>query len=381
MDFELSEQQGAVRDLARKFAQRDVAPRAQHIDDKAEFDWDLHRRAAELGLVGMTAPEAYGGSGADTVTWCVAIEEVAKASSAVANGLTLTESMVHYVATLGNEQQKRTYLPALASGKKICAFGLTEPDAGSDAASVSTTARRDGESFVLNGQKMFISGAGVADLFLIVATVDKAQRSKGVRTFIVEKGTKGLTLGGKLDLMGMRGFATEPVFLEDCRVPISHQLGGEDGFRNVMRGLDGAGRLGAASMAVGTAQAAMDAALTHARQRKQFGRPIFDFQAVQFMLADMSAEIDAARLLVWKAASRRDAGLPFTKESSHAKLFAADMCVRNVSNAMQVFGGYSYSKEYPIERHYRDAKVHQIWDGTSQIQRIIIARQLAQDVS
>jgi alkylation response protein AidB-like acyl-CoA dehydrogenase len=381
MDFELSEQQGAVRDLARNFAQRDVAPRAQRIDEKAEFDWDLHRRAAELGLVGMTAPEAYGGSGADTVTWCVVIEEVTKASSAVANGLTLTESMVHYVATLGNEQQKRTYLPALASGKKICAFGLTEPDAGSDAASLSTTARRDGESFVLNGQKMFISGAGVADLFLIVATVDKEQRSKGVRTFIVEKGTKGLTLGSKLDLMGMRGFATAPVFLEDCRVPISHQLGGEDGFRNVMRGLDGAGRLGAASMAVGTAQAAMDAALAHARQRKQFGRPIFDFQAVQFMLADMSAEIDAARLLIWKAASRRDAGLPFTKESSHAKLFAADMCVRNVSNAMQVFGGYSYSKEYPIERHYRDAKVHQIWDGTSQIQRIIIARQLAQEVS
>ena len=379
MNFELDEQQAAVRDLARQFAQQEVAPRAKNIDETAEFDWALHRKAAELGLVGMTAPEAYGGSNADTLTWCLVVEEITKASSSVANGLTLTEGMIHYIANLGTDEQKRKYLVALTSGEKICSFGLTEPDVGSDAVSVCTTATAAGDSVILNGSKMFISGARMADLFIVIATLDKGQRSKGIRTYIVDRNTPGVTVGAKLDLMGIRGFGTAPVFLDDCRIPASNQLGGNDGFRAVMHGLDGPGRLGAAAMAVGTAQAAMDAALRYAAERRQFGKPIFDHQAIQFMLADMSTEIDAARLLIWKAAARRDAGLPFTKESSHAKLFASDMCVRNVANAMQIFGGYAYSKEYPVERHYRDAKIHQIWDGTNQIQRIIIARELARE--
>ncbi len=380
MNFGMTAEQEQIRDVARAFAQRDVAPKAKGIDEHAEFDWALHRRLGELGFLGMTAPEAYGGAESDTVTWCIVVEEISKASSAVANGMTLTESMIYYLNTLGSEPQKQEVLPALAAGSQLCAFGLTEPGAGSDAKAVATTATRDGGEWILNGQKMFISGAQLADWFLVVATIDKAQGTRGVRSFLVRKGTPGLTCGSKLDLMGIRGFGTAPVFLEECRVPPDAMLGtGEDGFSQVMRGLDGAGRLGAAAMAVGLAQAAFEAALAYANAREQFGRPIADFQAVQFMLADMSAEIDAARLLVHKAAWRRDQGLSFSKESSHAKLFAGDMCVRNVGNAMQIFGAYGYTREFPIERFYRDAKIHQIWDGTNQIQRIVIARQLRKE--
>ena len=377
MHFALTEEQQAIRQVARNFAMREVRPRAKAIDERAEFDRDLHRKLGELGFLCMTAPEEFGGGGADTLTWCVVVEEVAKASSAVANGLTLTESMAHYLVTLGSEAQKREMLPELAAGRAICAFGLTEPGAGSDAKSVTTTARRDGDAWILDGQKMFISGALLAEWFIIVATVDRALGARGIRTFVVRKGTPGLSCGTKLDLMGIRGFGTAPMFLEGCRIPHDGMLGsGDDGFAQVMLGLDGAGRLGAAAMAVGLAQAAMDESLAYAKERLQFGQPIASFQAVQFMLADMSAEIDAARLLVYQAAWRRDHGLSFRKESSQAKLFAGDMCVRNVTNAMQIFGGYAYSREYPIERFYRDAKIHQIWDGTNQIQRIIIAREL-----
>jgi butyryl-CoA dehydrogenase len=381
MDFQLSPEQIAIRNLSRTMARNQVAPRAREIDETGEFAWDLHRRLAELGFLGLTAPEEFGGSATDTLTWCLVVEEIARASSIVSNGITLTDSMIHYIAAVGTEEQKTKYIPPLIRGDKLCSFGLTEPGSGSDAASVSTTARADGGEVVLNGQKIFISGAAYADFFIVVATVDKAQRHKAIRAFIVERDTPGLSLGAKLDLMGMRGFGTSPVFFDDCRIPASNQLGGNEGFRTVMQGLDGPGRLGAASQAVGLAQAAMDVAARYAMERQQFGKPIFDHQAVQFMLADMSAEIDAARLLIWNAAWRRDAGLPFTKESSHAKLFAGDMCVRNVSNALQIFGGYGYSKEFPVERFYREAKIHQIWDGTNQIQRIIIARQLKKELA
>src|SRR5262245_10348953 len=244
MNFSLTDEQGAIRDVARKFATEEVAPRAKHIDETSEFDRRLHHRLGELGFLGMTAPQEYGGGAADTSTWCLVVEEIAKASSAVANSLTLTESMVHYLVALGSDEQKARYLPAMARGDMICAFGLTETDAGSDAASVSTSATRDGERFVLNGQKMFVSGAAVADFFIVVATVDQSQGAKGVRAFIVERETPGVSLGSKLDLLGLRGFGTAPVFLDDCRIPVAAQLGGEGGFRAVMQGLDGAGRLG-----------------------------------------------------------------------------------------------------------------------------------------
>ena len=376
MDFELSAEQIAIRDQARNVATAEVATRAAEIDASAQFDWNLHRRLAELGFLGLTAPEMFGGHGADTLSWCIVVEEIARASSTVSNGITLTDGMVHYISTLGTHEQKEMYIPPLIRGEKLCSFALTEPDTGSDAASVRTTARHEGDEVVLNGQKMFISGAAYADHFIVVATADRELRHKGIRTYIVPRTAPGLVVGEKLDLMGIRGFGTSPVFFDECRIPASNQLGGNEGFRVVMQGLDGPGRLGAASQAVGLAQAAMESALAYSLERSQFGQPIFDHQAIQFMLADMSAEIDAARLLIWNAAWRRDAGLSFTKESSHAKLFAGDMCVRNVSNALQIFGGYGYSKEYPIERFYRDAKIHQIWDGTNQIQRMIIARQI-----
>ena len=381
MDFELSTEQQQIRDVARRFARDEIAPRAKRIDERSEFDWELHHRLGELGFLGMTGAQAYGGGGLDTLTWCIVVEEITKGSSAVANGITLTESMVHYLSALGTEEQKQRYLAPLARGESLCSFCLTEPNAGSDAASVQTTATECGEGYILNGQKMFISGADLADVFIVVASIDRQQRSKGVRTFIVDRTTPGLVVGKKLELLGIRGFGTAPVFLEDCRIPHHAKLGGDRGFPAVLHGLDGAGRLGAASMAVGTAQAAMDEALAYALERKQFGKSIFDFQAVHHMLADMSIEIEAARLLIWRAAWLRDSGQPFTIASSQAKTFASDMCVRNVVNAMQILGGYSYSKEYSLERHFRDAKIHQIWDGTNQIQRMIIARHLKQEIA
>jgi len=381
MNFELTDEQRAIRDLARRFAREEVAPRARRIDEKAQFDWELHARLGELGFLAMTAPEAYGGSGADTLTWCLVVEEIAKASSAVANGLTLTESMVHYLIMLGSEEQKGTHIPPLARGEKICSFCLTEPNAGSDAASVQTIVVDEGASYVINGEKTFISGALLADCFVVVATVDRKQRSKGVRAFLVDKDTPGLTVGRKFDLLGIRGFGTAPVSFENCRIPKHARLGGEDGFRAVMQGLDGAGRLGAAAMAVGTAQAAMNEALGYALERKQFGARIFDFQAVHHMLADMAIEIEAARLLMFKAAALRDSGQAFSFHTSLAKTFAGDMCMRCTTNAMQIFGGYSYSKELNVERYFRDAKIHQIWDGTNQIQRMIIARHLRAEMT
>lgn len=381
MDFALSEEQDAIRSLARQFARDEIAPRARQIDRQSEFDWSLHHRLGELGFLGMTAAEQHGGADADTLTWCLVVEEITKGSSAVANGITLTESMIHYLSVLGSDEQKERYIPPLARGEKICSFCLTEPNSGSDAASLQTRAIEHDDCYVLNGQKMFISGALLADFFIVVASVDREQRSKGIRTFIVEKDTPGLVIGEKLDLMGIRGFGTAPVFFDGCRIPKSAKLGGDEGFRAVMQGLDGAGRLGAAAMALGTAQAAMDEALRHALERKQFGQPIFDFQAINHMLADMAIEIDAARLLVWRAAWLRDAGLPFTKASSQAKTFAGDMCMRHVTNAMQIFGGYSYSKEFNVERYFRDAKIHQIWDGTNQVQRMIIARHLKKEIA
>jgi alkylation response protein AidB-like acyl-CoA dehydrogenase len=379
MDLDLTREQQDIQRTVRDFCAAEIAPRAGMIDEKNQFDLDLYRRLGRLGFVGMMLPEAYGGSGSDNLTWCLVIEELAKASSAIANALVLARSVGDVILALGDDDQKRRHLPPLASGAAIYGFGLTESQAGSDAAAIRTSARRDGDEYLLNGEKMFTTLGRIADAVIVAATLDRLQGASAIRAFFVPVDAPGFSRGGKLDLMGIRGMETCPLFLQDCRLPRDSVLGPESaGFKALMRTLDG-GRLGIAAMATGLTQAAMDAALAHAMQRVQFGRPIAEMQAVEAMLADMSVDIEAARLLTQRAAWRRDLGLSYSKEASQAKLFAAEICVTQVSNALQIFGGYGYSKEYPIERYYRDAKIHQIWDGTSQVQRMIIARHLRRE--
>lgn len=380
MDFKLTEEQIQIKELARKFATQEIAPLAAEIDETSKFNWTLHKKMGELGLIGMTVPEEMGGGGMDTLTWCLVIEEIAKASTAVSNYLTLSESMLNYISHLGTKAQKEKYLAPIMDGELVCAFAMTEPNAGSDAGSVQTTARLEGDHYVLNGQKMFITMALQAGLFVVVANVDHSLGKDGVRTFLVPRDTPGLSLGKQLDLMGIRGTEAAPVYLEDCKIPKENLLGAEDGFENVMKGMDGPGRLGAASQALGLAEAAFDVAMAYSQERSQFGRAIYKYQDIKFILAQMSTEIEAARGLIHKAAWRRDHGLSYTKETSQAKLYTGQMCVRQLSNAMQILGGYSYSKEYPMERFYRDAKIHQIWDGTDQVQKIIIAKELLKEM-
>lgn len=377
MDFRLSEEQEAVREMARRFAKEVVAPRAAEIDRTSQFDRELYLKMGELGLPTMTLPEEYGGAGMDSLSWCLVIEELAKASTPVCNTIVLSKMTADIIHTFANDQQKRAILPKMATGETIVSFGLTEPGAGSDAASIRTSAKLDGESWVINGQKMFTTCASVADWVIVAATIDREQRSRGIRCFLVPRGNPGYEIGKEIELMGVRGEGACPTYYDHCRVPKENLLGAE-GFRTLMRTLDGA-RAGIAAMAVGLAQAAFDEALAYSKERTQFDRPIADFQAVQFKLANMSMEIDAARMLTWKAAWRRDQGLDYVKDASHAKLFASEMCGRAVDQALQIFGGYGFTKDYPIERYYRDAKIHQIWEGTSEIQRLIIARQLLRD--
>jgi alkylation response protein AidB-like acyl-CoA dehydrogenase len=379
MDLELSREQQEIQRTLRDFCAAEIAPRAGWIDAQNQFDRDLYRRLGTLGFVGMMLPEAYGGSSSDNLTWCLVIEELAKASSAIANALVLARSVGDVILALGDEDQRRRYLPPLASGAAIYGFGLTESQAGSDAAAIRTAARRDRDQYLLNGEKMFTTLGGIADAVIVAATLDRAQGAGAIRAFLVPADAAGFSRGGKLDLMGVRGMETCPLFLQDCRLPRESVLGPESaGFKALMRALDG-GRLGIAAMATGLAQAAMDAALTHALQRVQFGCPLAEMPAIEAMLADMSVDIEAARLLTQRAAWRRDRGHSYSKAASQAKLFAAEICVTQVSNALQIFGGYGYSKELPIERYYRDARIHQIWDGTSQVQRMIIARHLRRE--
>jgi alkylation response protein AidB-like acyl-CoA dehydrogenase len=376
VDFELTEPQRRVRDLAREFAEREVRPRAADIDRSDEFPWDLYKRMAELELLGMTIPAEYGGSGADTVSWCVVQEELARASAAVADAQLLCKLMSDMVFRNGSEEQRRRYLPGMARGEKICAIAQTEPGAGSDVGGVQTTATPTADGYVLNGTKRFITCAMVCELAVVVATTDRRKGRDGITLFLVEMGTPGFARGGKEQLLGVRGLATGELVFDDCRVGRDTRMGGEgEGFKRAMVSLD-TGRIGIGAQALGIAQAAMEAALTYARQRPAFGRPIADFQAVQFMLADMSAQIEASRLLLRKAAWLKDQGRPIIREAAEAKLVASETAARATTDALQIHGAYGYSAEFPIERLYRDARVYQIWEGTSQIQRLVIARQL-----
>jgi alkylation response protein AidB-like acyl-CoA dehydrogenase len=377
VNFDLTDAQRQIRDLCRDFAEREIRPRAAEIDRTDEFPWDLYKRMAELDLLGMTAPPEYGGSGADTVSWCVAQEELARGSAVVADAQLLCKLMCDMLLDHASEAQKRHHLPAMLRGERICCIAQTEPGAGSDVAGVQTTAARTTDGgWVLNGTKRFITEALLCDLAVVVATTDRTKGRGAIALFLVEMGAPGFARGAKEQLLGMRGLATGELIFDDCRVPASALLvpPGE-GFRRAMISLD-SGRIGIGAQALGIAQAAMEAALRYAKERSAFGQPLAAFQAIQFLLADMSAAIEGARLLLRRAAFLKDQGRPIIREAAEAKLVATEMAQRVVTDALQIHGAAGYATEFPLERLYRDVRVYQIWEGTSQIQRLVIGRQL-----
>lgn len=376
MDFDYTEEQRMIRETVRDFAEKEVKPVAAEIDRTDAFPRRLYKRMGEIGLLAMTLPPDYGGSGADTISWSIVEEELARASAAVADAQLVTKLMSHTILGHGTEQQKKKYIARLGKGEITCATALTEPDAGSDLKSVKTSARIDGNHFILNGSKRFITFGAMVDMAIALVTTDRTLGTKAMMSIIVEKERPGFLRGKKEDLMGVRGLETGELIFDSCRVPRENMVGEiGQGFRIALGSLD-MGRIGIGSQALGLAQAAMEEAIHYAKQRTAFGQTISNFQAIQFMVADMSSHIEAARLLLRKAAFLNDRGKPFSREAAEAKLFASDLAVKVATDALQIHGAYGYSKDYPIERIYRDAKVYQIWEGTSQIQRMVIGRDL-----
>jgi butyryl-CoA dehydrogenase len=374
MDVELSEVQSLLRENVRRFADEVVRPRAREIDRTGEFPRQFFAQAGELGLTGVAVPEEYGGAGMDTVSYCLVIEEISRACANSGVILSVNNSLVcEPLLKFGSERQKREFLTPLAAGRKLGCFALTEPDAGSDAASLRTLARRDGDGYLLTGSKVFITNGTHADLALVFATVDPEKKHRGITAFVVPTDAPGFHHGVHEVKLGVNASGTTELTLDQVRVTAEHRLGEEgEGFKIAMATLDG-GRVGIAAQAVGIAQAALDDALAYAQQRRQFGQPLSEFQAIQFYLADMSTEIDAARLLAWKAAWSKDQGRRYTLEAAQAKLFASEMAQRVTNKALQIHGGYGYSREYNVERYFRDARITEIYEGTSEIQKMVIA--------
>jgi butyryl-CoA dehydrogenase len=377
MDFRLTEEQRMIRRMVRDFAEKEIAPRAEEIDETDRFPDALFRRMGELGLPGLPFPEAYGGSDGGYTSLVIALEEIARVSGSMAITLDAHTSLCSEpIYLFGSEEQKRKYLVPLARGEKIGAFGLTEPQAGSDAGATRTRGVRDGGEWVINGQKIFITNGSVADVVVITAMTDLEKDTRGISAFIVEKGTPGFQVGRDEKKMGLRGSVTSELFFEDCRIPAENLLGKEgEGFKQFLATLD-AGRVAIAAMAVGLAQGAFEKAVLYAKERVQFGQPIAEFQAVQWMIADTATEIEAARLMVHRAAWLREHGERFTKEAAMAKLFATEMSERACYKALQIHGGYGYVREYEVERMYRDQRLCAIGEGTSEIQRLVIARRV-----
>jgi alkylation response protein AidB-like acyl-CoA dehydrogenase len=377
MDLQLTGAQRAVRAMVRAFAEKEIRPVAHAYDEKEEFPWELLRKMAPLGLLGMPIPEAYGGAGMDAVSYALAIEELARQDG----GLTLTVAShtslcSSHILRFGSEAQRRKFLPALAQGEKLGAWALTEPGSGSDAAALQTTAVPKGDRYILNGTKSFITQGSVAGLYVIMARTDPAQGEHGVSAFILERETPGLRSGRREAKLGLHSSDTAQVFLEDAGLPAENLLGElNHGFLDALAILDDS-RVGIGAMAVGLARGALEESVTYAKTRRQFGRAIGEYQAIQWKLADMATEIEAARLLVLRAASRKDRGLPYTKEAAMAKLFASEAGMRACTQAIQIHGGYGYLRDYPVERYFRDVKLTEIGEGTSEIQRLIIAREI-----
>ena len=377
MDFQLNDEQRMVRDMVRELAQKEIAPRAAQVDKTEEFPAENIRKMAELGLLGLPYPEEYGGGGGDYVSYAIAVEEIARACGSTAliyaAHVSLGCGPIYYFATEG---QKKKWLPRLCNGEGLGAFGLTEPEAGSDAGATRTTAVRDGDHYVLNGSKMWITSGAIADVVTCTAKTDLEAGTRGISCFLVEKGTPGFIPGKNEPKMGLKGSVTSALSFENCRVPAGNLLGKEgEGFKQMLIILDG-GRISIGAMALGLAQAAFEEGVRYARERVQFGQPIANFQAIQWMIADMATEIDAARMMVYRAAAMKDAGLRFTKEAAMAKLYASEVAERAAFKALQIHGGYGYSREYPVERIYRDQRLCTIGEGTSEIQRLVIARQI-----
>ncbi len=377
VDFALNDEQLEIKRLAREFAESEIAPHSLEWDEAQHFPLDLMKKLAELGFLGVLVPQEYGGAGLGYIEYVTIIEEIARVDGGIGLSVAAHNSLCsNHIHTFGNEDQKRKYLPSLASGESLGAWGLTEPEAGSDASGTQTTAVRDDDGYVLNGSKTFTTHGTYGDIFVLMAVTNRPNANQGISAFIVEKGTPGLRAGKKENKLGCRASDTSEVILENCRVPAENLLGEEGrGFINCLEVLDG-GRISIAALAVGMAQGAFEASLRYARQRKQFGKPISEFQAIQWKLADMATEIEAARLLTYRAAYLKNQNKRTTKESSMAKLYASEVGVRVATEAIQIHGGYGYVKEYPVEKFYRDSKICTIGEGTSEIQRLVIARQL-----
>ena len=380
MSFKLTEEQLMIQSMVRDLARAEFAPKAMERDKTKEFPAENLKKLGELGLMGMMVPAEYGGSGADTVSYVLALAEVAYACASTAVVMSVHNSIVcESILRYGTEDQKKRYLRKLAGGKMIGAFALTEPNAGSDPSRQTTKAVFDGDSYILNGRKRFTTTGKNAGLIIVTAKTDEEKRHRGISAFLVKQGSPGFTTGPLEDKMGLRASDTVDLIFEDCRIAAEDRLGNEgDGFLIAMTGLDG-GRIGIAAQSVGVAQAAFDAAVRYAQEREQFGQTISKFQGLRWMIADMATEIEAARLLMFSAAEMKDRGENYTIHASMAKLFASEMVNRITAKALQMHGGYGFTKEYPVERYYRDARVFTIYEGTSEIQRIVISNHIFKD--
>ena len=377
MNFTLTKEQEMVRNVMREFAVNEVEPIAADVDETGRFPKENVEKMARAHMLGIPFPEEYGGAGGDEVAYAIAVEELSKVCATTGVILSAHTSLGSWpIYKFGTEEQKQKYLVPLAKGEKLGAFGLTEPNAGTDAAGQQTVAVLDGDHYVLNGSKIFITNGGQADTYVIFAMTDRTKGTRGISAFIVEADTPGFSIGKVEDKLGIRGSATTELIFQNCRIPKENLLGEEgEGFKIAMVTLDG-GRLGIAAQALGIAQGALDVTVEYLKERQQFGRPLSKFQGLQWMVADMETEINAARLLVYRAAFNKANGLPYNKEAAMAKLFAANTAMSVTTKCVQLHGGYGYTKDYPVERMMRDAKITEIYEGTSQVQQMVIAANL-----
>ena len=370
-----------IQDAARDFAQKEIAPVAAQLDEEEKFPAEIVKKLGQLGFMGMTIPTQYGGAGYDTLSYVLALVEIAKKCASTAIIMSVNNSLVCYpIYEFGSEDLKKKYLVPLAQGQKLGAFSLTEPNAGSDAGNQQTTAVLDGDSYILNGTKIFVTSGNMADVVIILAATDKTKGAKGITAFIVEKEWNGFKVGTLEHKLGIRASSTAELVLTDLRVPKENVLGNvNEGFKIALKALDG-GRVGVAAQALGIAEAAFETAVRYAKQRQQFGKAIAEFQAIQWMIADMAVNIDAARLLVYKAAVAKDTQKYFQKEAAMAKLFTSELATKCASDAIQIHGGYGYTRDYSVERNYRDARITQIYEGTSEVQKMVIAAAVLREI-